>query len=80
MCAPIGGSRFHHGTVVATHNTIADYTPKVKFQVVEIRLYEPALCKGGIASKGSHKVRSQQGVVQGKDMAQEKHKLTNEDN
>ena len=35
--------------------------------------------QGGIASKGSHKVRSQQGVVQGKDMAQEKHKLTNED-
>ena len=65
--------------LVANHNTITQCATKVKFQVAEIRLYEPALCKGGIASKGSHKVRSQQGVVQGKDMAQEKHKLTNED-
>ena len=48
--------------------------------MAEIRLYEPALCKGGIASKGSHKVMSQQGVVPNKDMAHEKHKLTNKDN
>ena len=66
--------------LVADHNTITERTTKVKFQVAEIRLYEPALCKGGIASKGSHKVRSQQGVVQGKDMAQVKHRLTNADN
>ena len=66
--------------LVANHNTITERTTKVKFQVAEIKLYEPALCKGGIASKGSHKVRSQQGVVQGKDMAHEKHKLTNKDN
>jgi hypothetical protein len=31
------------------------------FQVALIELYEQALCKGGIASKGSHKVRNQQG-------------------
>ena len=80
VCAPTGGSRFCHSTVVATHNTITDHTPKVKFQVALIGSYEQALCKGGIASKGSHKVRSQQGVVQGKDMAQEKHRLANKDN
>ena len=68
---------FRRGTIVATHNTITDHTTKVKFQVAQIGLYEQALCKGGIASKGSDKVRSQRGVVQGKDMAQEKHRLTN---
>ena len=80
MCAPIGVSQFHRATIVATHNNITNHTPKVKFQVAQIGSYEQALCKGGIASKSSHKVRIQQGVVQGKDMAQEKHKLTNEDN
>ena len=75
-----GCPRFYRGTIVATHNTITDHTTKVKFQVAQIGLYEQALCKGEIASKGSHKVRSQQGVVQGKDMAQEKHRLANEDN
>ena len=69
---PQGGPRFRRGTVVATHNTITDHTSKVKFQVAQIGSY--------VASKGSHKVRSQQGVVQGKDMAQEKHRLANEDN
>ena len=66
---PQGGPRFRHGTIVATHNTITYHTPKVNFQVAQIGLYEQALCKGGIASKGSDKVRGQQGVVQGKDMA-----------
>jgi hypothetical protein len=66
--------------LVATHNTITDHTTKVKFQVAQIRLYEQILCKRGIANKGSHKVRSQQGVVQGKDMAQDKHRLASEDN
>ena len=33
VCMPIGGSQFRRGTVVATHNTITDLTPKVKFQV-----------------------------------------------
>ena len=66
--------------LVASHNTITDHTTKLKFQVAQMGLYEQALCKGGIASKGGHKVRSQQGVVQRKDMAHEKHKLTNEDN
>ena len=58
---PQGGPRFRRGTVVATHNTITDHTPKVKFQVAQIGLYEQTLCKGGITSKGSHKVRTQQG-------------------
>ena len=57
----IGGSRFCRGTIVATHNTITDHTPKMKFQVAQIGLYEQALCKEGIASKRSHKVRSQRG-------------------
>ena len=80
MCAPTGGSWFRRDTIVATHNTITNHTPKVNFQVAQIGSYEQALCKGGIASKGSHKVMSQQGVVPNKDMAHEKHKLTNKDN
>ena len=58
---PQGGPRFHRGTIVATYNTITNHTPKVKFQVTQIGSYEQALCKGGIASKGSHKIRSPQG-------------------
>ena len=61
VCAPTRGSRFRRGTIVATHNTIIDHTPKVKFQVAQIGSYEQALYKGGIASKGNHKVRSQRG-------------------
>ena len=53
---PQGGPRFRRGTIVATHNTITDHTPKMKFQVAQIGLYEQALCKGGIANKGRQKV------------------------
>ena len=66
--------------LVINQDTITEHTTKVKFQVAQIGLYEQAQCKGGIASKDSHRVGSQQGVVQGKDMAQEKHRLANEDN
>ena len=56
---PQGGPRLHRDTIVATHNTITDLKPKVKFVVAQIGLYEQALYKGGIANKGSHKVRIQ---------------------
>jgi hypothetical protein len=46
---------------VATHNTITKRTTKVKFQVAQIGRQGRALNKGGIASKGSHMVWSQQG-------------------
>jgi hypothetical protein len=46
----------------------------------ELGVHEQALCKGRVANKDSHKVRSQQGVVQGKDRAQEKHSLIAKDN
>ena len=61
MSRAIGGSQFRRDTLVATHNTITDHTPKVKFQVAQIGSYEQVLCIGGTTSKGSHKVRNQQG-------------------
>jgi hypothetical protein len=45
----------------ANHNTITKHTPNEKFQVAQFGLDEQALYMGGIASKGSHKVWSQQG-------------------
>jgi hypothetical protein len=45
----------------ANRNAITEHTPDEKFQVAQIGLSEQAPYKGGRASKGSHKVWSQQG-------------------
>jgi hypothetical protein len=45
----------------ANCNAITKHTPDEKFEVAQIGLSEQAPYKGGIASKDSHKVWSQQG-------------------